>query len=75
MTKYGVWIEQPGVWTGWLGFAAGGKFVPMSFDEEEAVYRANLYLQRCPAAMVSLRSTPPAELPWNEDEWRRVKAA
>lgn len=73
--KYGIWVEDPGFWTGWIGFAAGDVFVPMSFDEDEAAYRANRYLGSRPQARVSLRSNPPAELPWNEGEWKRAKAA
>jgi hypothetical protein len=75
MTKYGLWVEHPGVWKGWLGFAAGDVFVPLAFDEDEACYRAARYMDARPMAMVSLRSDPPDELPWNEAEWKRATAA
>lgn len=66
MMRYGLWVDEPNGWTGWAGFAAGGKFVPLTFDETEAQERARLYEANCPGASVSPRGDPPSEIAWAE---------
>jgi hypothetical protein len=79
--KYGIWIEQPGVWKGWFGFASGdgwksGFFVPMTFDEQEAIERVAACKARNAypgATVIEARPSPPESLHWDESEWRKHK--
>jgi hypothetical protein len=71
--KYGIWIESPGKWTGWFSMALGDRRYPMSFDEAEAHMRAN-GIRDCGLypGLVEARPNPPAEMPWNEGEWKKA---
>jgi hypothetical protein len=75
--KYGIWIEESGVWKGWFGVASGDTFVPMAFDEQEAIERINACKasNTYPSAtVIEARPSPPNSLPWNEAEWAKHKA-
>lgn len=67
---WGVWHEEPGVWTGWFGFAAGGVFIPTRFAKEEAETRAAL----SPFTEARIIPEDQREILWNEDAWRKAKA-
>lgn len=74
--KYGIWIESPGKWTGWLSMALGDKRYPISFGEAEVKERVGTLKSSgvFPDAIIEARTNPPAEMPWNEDEWRKATA-
>ena len=73
--KYGIWVEAPGSWTGWLCVAFGETAYPLTFCEEEARERADRARSLYPAgSLVEARPNPPETFPWNETKWRRMTA-
>lgn len=70
MKEWGIWHEQPGVYTGWLSFAAGGKRVAMLFEECEATQIA------ARSEYTQARIVPESErvTAWTEAAWRDAKA-
>ena len=75
--KYGLWIEDRGWYTGWIGFTAEDVLVPWAFstldDAEKGMEGVVAYLRDRPCATVEVKANPPEELPWNEVEWRKSK--
>lgn len=73
--KYGIMIEEPGVWTGYFGLARGNTYVPWIFDNrDDAQELAAICRRRRLRAVVTVKENPPEMLPWNEKEWRKAIA-
>lgn len=70
MTTYGLWIKEPGKYTGWHGLAWDDTFTPWTFENKvEAETRAARWMGNVPGSSVEVRQNPPAKLPWNEEAW------
>lgn len=65
MNQWGIWMSNASGYTGWLGIAAGGRFVPILFDESEARSRAAHFSAEARIVPENERDTE-----WNERVWK-----
>jgi hypothetical protein len=70
--RYGIWYGLHGERGGWAGLASGNTLVPMAHDQEEAAeILARVKKNLGSRYYVEARRNPPAELAWNEEEFKR----
>jgi hypothetical protein len=80
--RFGLWIEEPGNWTGWFGLASAdadgsptGTFVPWAFDTEDGAEGAAMnFRQNRPNAKVEVKLDPPFFISWDENKYSMAVA-